>query len=527
LLSSTPLVTPRLQLRNLTAGDVSERYLSWLHDPEVVRYLEIRFAQHTSVSTTTFIEAVNQSADTILFGIFLRDGGQHIGNIKLGPVNAHHGRADIGLMLGDRRQWGKGHASEAISAITKYAFAELGLQKVTAGCYEENVGSLKTFLKVGFMQEARLADHWQFDGTRQAELLLGISRSNYQACSASRPARFGAVERLTLIGGGALMVECARNAKRLGYRVGIILAPRHASEALGEDASTVESACRAEGFDVAVVEDINQWLPSNDFACSGPGSVALCFGPAWIFSADVVARFEAGMLNFNGIPIPRYLGGAHYTWQILNGDRAGGCFLQEITSLVDQGDVVRHEFFDLPATVRVPQDYFDANFDAAIVFLRRALEDFRANVEFSRSAYDQFNARRLYFPRLLTRENAYIDWRWSGSEIERFCNAFDDPYAGAATFWKDSEIRLHGVHLETSESGFHPYACGVVVRTYRGRLWVAVSNGILALGSAVSTTGSSVLEKIKEGDRLATPDDRLWNSFTYRPKFTGQGVVDK
>ncbi|HEY1157453.1 MAG TPA: GNAT family protein, partial [Arthrobacter sp.] len=98
-------------------------------------------------------------------GIFLREGDRHIGNIKLGPINVHHRRADIGLLVGDRACWGKGYASEAIAILSDFAFGRLGLHRLTAGMYAENEGSARAFEKAGYAREGLLRGHWLCDGT--------------------------------------------------------------------------------------------------------------------------------------------------------------------------------------------------------------------------------------------------------------------------------------------------------------------------------------------------------------------------
>lgn len=518
------IVTNRLVLRNLTAEDVDNNYVNWLHDVDVTKYLEVRFQINTLESVIEYIKSINGKSDSILFGLFLRDGKKHIGNIKIGPINPHHHRSEIGIMIGDRDEWGKGFASEAIGAVSDFCFNKLGLHKILAGCYEQNVGSLQAFLKVGFQQEGSLSDHWADSGNYQAQLLLGLTRAQFSARTGTAEVIFKDIHSLTFIGGGALMIASATYANQLGYRVGAILAPRHAEELLSNGKTVYESLCSL-GVQAVVVDDINTWSGWADFTCSGAGSLALCFGPAWIFSSEVIKRFSFGMINFNGIPIPEYLGGAHYTWQILHNNRVGGCFLQVITNQVDQGDILRHEYFDLPETTRTPADYFASNHDVGLQFLMQALNDIKCGVVFKQTPYNVFNQRRLYFPRLYSKENAYIDWRWNGEQIESFCNAFDTPYMGAATFWKGNEIRLHNVNFESSNHCFHPFTSGLVVRRYSGRVWVAVTGGLLELGSATKHNTESVLADMKEGDRLSTPSEQIQKSLEYSAKFSSTGIA--
>lgn len=175
-----PLRTSRLILRTLTAADATDRYLGWMRDPETTRYLEARLVDHDLASLLAYIEACNGDSRVLLLGICLADG-RHIGNIKLGPIDRYHGHASLGLLIGERECWGQGYATEAIVRLTTYAFADLGLQKITAGCYASNVGSARAFLKAGWAEEGRSKGRWRLDGGREDNVSLGITAEDWEA----------------------------------------------------------------------------------------------------------------------------------------------------------------------------------------------------------------------------------------------------------------------------------------------------------------------------------------------------------
>lgn len=163
-----------LKLEQLTRDHATERYLSWMNDPEVTRYLESRFSPPARVSDLEdFILGCAASSTDLLLGIFLADTREHIGNIKLGPVNRQHATAEIGLLIGERSCWGKGYAARAIALLSDHAFSALGLVKLTAGCYAANVGSTAAFQKAGYAIEGRRIRQWACDGDRQDGILLG------------------------------------------------------------------------------------------------------------------------------------------------------------------------------------------------------------------------------------------------------------------------------------------------------------------------------------------------------------------
>jgi ribosomal-protein-alanine N-acetyltransferase len=163
-------------LKTLTPENMSKDYVAWLNDPEVVQFLEVRHQQEykTQESIVAFVSSVLQANDSVLFGIFLKDDGRHIGNIKLGFVSPHYHRADIGLMIGDKNSWGKGYATQAIRAVCIYGFDILKLRKIYAGAYAHNIGSIKAFEKLGFQREGIQRKHWEYNGQAEDGISLGL-----------------------------------------------------------------------------------------------------------------------------------------------------------------------------------------------------------------------------------------------------------------------------------------------------------------------------------------------------------------
>lgn len=171
------LTTDRLLLRTMSAADASAAYLAWMRDPEVNRFLESRFSlPERTQDLVGFIESVNASSHSLLLGIFLHKCGRHIGNIKIGPILKEHARSEIGYLIGDRAAWGKGYATEAIRATSRYGFEDLGLAKITAGVYDLNKGSAKALLNAGFVHAATISSHILCEGRRIASVIYGLDK---------------------------------------------------------------------------------------------------------------------------------------------------------------------------------------------------------------------------------------------------------------------------------------------------------------------------------------------------------------
>ncbi len=336
--------------------------------------------------------------------------------------------------------------------------------------------------------------------------------------------KHGQVETVVLIGGGDLMLRCVPYCRDAGWQVTVILASRHAEALLHLDGRKARDAFDETGVEVIEVEDINAWSGLKAATPEPEATLALCFGPAWVFSQTVMERFGAGMINFNGIPVPRYLGGAHYTWQILNNDKTGACVLQEITEDVDRGPILKRHDFQHSGEVRLPRDYFVSNIDEACLFMRDAIADMGAGKSFHPADFAELESERLSFPRLMTLGNGLINWSWDAEAIVRFCCAFDDPFPGATTFLGETRVHVRDARLDRSIPDLHPFTAGLIVRCHQGRVWIAARDGMVVTPSIVDDDGNNFSATLTEGARLFTPRDLLDAALTYRPHLTGGGV---
>lgn len=163
----------KVELFPLEPNNVTDTYIHWLNDPEINRYLESRFQTHTHVSTRQFVERCIACPATLLVGIrSIELKRRHVGNIKIGNIDKYHGIGEIGILLGEKSAWGKGIASETISLIITIARDQLGLRKLTAGCYASNIGSQKAFQRAGFVIAGERKDHFLLDGKPETYILL-------------------------------------------------------------------------------------------------------------------------------------------------------------------------------------------------------------------------------------------------------------------------------------------------------------------------------------------------------------------
>ncbi len=151
--------TERLLLRQFMVSDITQVYLDALNDPSIIGMTEARHKIWNKEMASAFIESVNNKS-SILFGVFLKDSGKPIGNVRLFDIHPIHHRGELSLLFYDKSEWGNGFATEAVGAVIKYAFEFLKLHRVMADYYANNIASSKVFKKTGFEIEGIFKDHF-------------------------------------------------------------------------------------------------------------------------------------------------------------------------------------------------------------------------------------------------------------------------------------------------------------------------------------------------------------------------------
>lgn len=71
-------------------------------------------------------------------------------------INYINRTAESHILIGDKSCWGKGYGSEALTEILKFAFNELGLNRVEARINSDNGASLHLHKKLGYRQDGVL-----------------------------------------------------------------------------------------------------------------------------------------------------------------------------------------------------------------------------------------------------------------------------------------------------------------------------------------------------------------------------------
>ena len=160
-------------LRRLRADSISKSYLEWLNDPEVIRFLQVRFEPRDYASAKHFVESFDHE-NSFIFGIYANGADDYIGNITL-SANPHHLFANMGYLIGDKRFWRTDAALEAVRLVCDFAFFERGLRKIFELTTANHIASNFNFRRLGFSYEGKVPDLYWGDGKYQAATIWTMS----------------------------------------------------------------------------------------------------------------------------------------------------------------------------------------------------------------------------------------------------------------------------------------------------------------------------------------------------------------
>ena len=142
---------------------LTERYVGWLADPEVVRFSEQRFRQHTLESCREYWASF-AGTPNLFYAIVAKDPALgHIGNLNV-YIDERHGVADIGILVGERACWGKGYGRDAWDAVMRHLLEDRRLRKVTGGCAAGNIAMVRIMRRCNMVEDGRRARHYVYDG---------------------------------------------------------------------------------------------------------------------------------------------------------------------------------------------------------------------------------------------------------------------------------------------------------------------------------------------------------------------------
>ena len=155
-------------------------YHRWFADMEVTRYLLYRHPL-TDKGQAEWLEQTSSDGKTVMWAIVAKTSGQLVGNVGIHDISWRNRHAMTGTIIGEKDEWGKGYGGEAMRLRTRYAFRELGLNKLITTVYGGNHASQRALERAGYRQCGTFRRHVFVDGDWRDVWIGEILREDWEA----------------------------------------------------------------------------------------------------------------------------------------------------------------------------------------------------------------------------------------------------------------------------------------------------------------------------------------------------------
>lgn len=171
----------RLRLRAFRDDD-ADALFSIYSDARVMRYWSFPAWTERRQAEEKLALIARQVRDTDIHPWAIADGQDDrlIGGVTLFAIDRTNRRGEIGYNLHPDRQ-GQGLAGEAVRLVLRYAFDELGLERIEADIDPRNEASCRFVEKLGFAREGLLRRRWRVGDEVCDTALYGLLREEYVA----------------------------------------------------------------------------------------------------------------------------------------------------------------------------------------------------------------------------------------------------------------------------------------------------------------------------------------------------------
>jgi RimJ/RimL family protein N-acetyltransferase len=157
------------------------KYVEWLNDWDTVQYLLPGIPQPVTLEAETdWFEARPRERDSVVFAILALPDRNLIGNCALNKIDLKNRTGMFGIFIGDKDYRNRGYGTDATITLLRYAFEQLGLNRVELEVYAFNPRAIRAYEKAGFRRDGVRRQALYRNGAFHDIHMMGILREEWQ-----------------------------------------------------------------------------------------------------------------------------------------------------------------------------------------------------------------------------------------------------------------------------------------------------------------------------------------------------------
>jgi RimJ/RimL family protein N-acetyltransferase len=184
---SGEIVTKRLRIVPFSERHLTQRYIGWLNDRDLLKYSEQRHKVHTRETCQAYLATFRESDNKFWAIEECLEGHGHIGTMTA-YIDSRNDVADIGILLGERGVQGRGYALEAWLGVCAWLFDVQRVRKVSAGTLSVNVRMLRIMELSSMLPDGVRKRHIIWNGVAVDVVHMALFQESFVGKIAVRPA---------------------------------------------------------------------------------------------------------------------------------------------------------------------------------------------------------------------------------------------------------------------------------------------------------------------------------------------------
>ena len=143
---------------------INDDYLAWMNDKDTTKFIKKAKKNTTLEDLHFFANEMIASKVDYFFAILLKKNLQHIGNVRLGPIDFKLMKSNFGIMIGSKNFRGIGVGTEVLKLIKELSFGYLKLKQIKFPVVEEHTHAMRLYKNAGFVLNNTLKKTFNKDG---------------------------------------------------------------------------------------------------------------------------------------------------------------------------------------------------------------------------------------------------------------------------------------------------------------------------------------------------------------------------
>lgn len=169
-----------INLRPLKESDLDE-IMKWINNLEVTKYLSSLIFPVSRLEEEKYLEKMMSKNDEQKNMVIENMERQYIGQISLVHIDWKNRNAELGIVIGNKKDWGKGYGTEAIKMVLDYGFHQMNLNNIYLWVFEYNPRGIRCYEKCGFKKDGTLRKSHFYQGKYHNEILMSILRDEFES----------------------------------------------------------------------------------------------------------------------------------------------------------------------------------------------------------------------------------------------------------------------------------------------------------------------------------------------------------